>query len=736
MKKDSKMLQLDPVQKSEYRKLLKLIHPVLPVQDVLRVKNAVRSLYNAVETLSEHEKDEVFTGAISIASTVSEDVGLGASSVIAALFYRAVERGYMNLEQIRTDQGNKPAELIQGLLQISGLEMQTADDQAENFRQLLLTMAADVRVILIKLAERLIIMRGMNNLDLSTRLNISWEAFNLYAPLAHRLGLYNLKSELEDLAMKNTDPENYTLIDEKIKETARKRNRFIKEFTVPIEKELENHGFSFQIRSRTKAIWSIWNKMKKQQVDFEEVYDVFAIRIILDSEPKKEKEDCWRVYSIVTDLYQPNPLRLRDWISIPKSNGYESLHTTVIGPGGTWVEVQIRTRRMDEIAEKGFAAHWKYKGVKDDKNIEDWLLKIREMLGSTGQGDTTGILDEFRMNPLNKEVFVFTPKGDLKKFPKGATILDFAFDIHSQVGSNCVGAKVNGKNVPIRYVLQNGDRIEIIQSKAQKPKTDWLNYVVTSKAKSRIKQYLKEEIVKEAENGKEILMRRFKNWKIEYSDENIRKLLTAYKLKTAADLYYRISTEQVDLGEIKEMLTTTSQPAENKIPQPDESPAQEAPTPSLSHTDDFLLIDEKLENIDYKLAKCCTPIFGDEIFGFVTVNDGIKIHRINCPNARQLLERYGYRVVKAKWANPDSDAYFETVLRITGVDEIGVVNRLTDVISRDLKVNMRSISLESGDGLYEGTLRVLVKDKNHMEVLIHKLLKVKGVLSAVRLDNL
>jgi GTP pyrophosphokinase len=473
--------------------------------------------------------------------------------------------------------------------------------------------------------------------------------------------------------------------------------------------------------------------MKKQQVGFDEIYDVFAIRIIIDSESKNEKSDCWRVYSIVTDLYQPNPQRLRDWISVPKSNGYESLHTTVIGPGGTWVEVQIRTRRMDEIAEKGFAAHWKYKGVRDDNSLDQWLGRVRELLEMPAS-DATEILDELQRNPLNEEVFVFTPKGDLRKFPQGATVLDFAFDIHTEVGCSCVGAKVNGKNVPIRYVLRNGDKVEILQGKAQKPKSDWLDVVVTSKAKTRIRQFLKEEVVREAEHGKELLMRRMKNWKIEYNDENIRKLLDHYKLKTSSDLFYRISVHELDLADIKNILTHR-EVDEGATEQLQPAAPSETITVPQTRSEDFLIIDDKIKNVDYRLAKCCSPVPGDEIFGFVTVGEGIKIHRINCPNARQLLQKYGYRVVKAHWKYPEGAGFFEAVIRITGIDELGVINKLTDVISRDLRVNMRSLSIDAKEGIYEGFVRVMVRDKNHLNELIHRLAKVKGVLTVSRVEG-
>jgi len=728
------MNHLNSLQLSEYRSLLRILRPAFSEGEIARIKQVIRFLHQSVSEKSEDLVEKSFNQALSVASVVAGDIGLGTHSVIAALLYKAAELHIVSEHDIKNLGGDKCAELVEGLIRISSFEMQPSAGQAENFRQLLLALAADIRIILIKLAERLVVMRSMDKEDLPFRLRLAWEAFNLYAPLAHRLGLYNLKSEMEDIAMKHSDPENYFLIEQRLRETSRKRTRFIREFTTPIENELTAQGFRYEIKSRTKSVWSIWNKMKKQQVSFDEIYDVFAIRIIIDSEPKNEKSDCWRVYSIVTDLYQPNPQRLRDWISVPKSNGYESLHTTVIGPGGTWVEVQIRTRRMDDIAEKGFAAHWKYKGVRDDNSLDQWLGKVRELLEMPA-ADASEILDELQRNPLNEEVFVFTPKGDLRKFPQGATVLDFAFDIHTQVGCSCMGAKVNGKNVPIRYVLRNGDKVEILQGKSQKPKPDWLDFVVTTKAKTRIRQYLKEEVVREAEHGKELLMRRMKNWKVDYNDENIRKLLDHYKLKTSSDLFYRISVHEIDLAEVKNILTRREEPetvAESLQPA---VPAETVTVPQ-TRSEDFLVIDDKIKNVDYRLAKCCSPVPGDEIFGFVTVSEGIKIHRINCPNARQLLQKYGYRVVKAHWKYPEGTGYFEAVIRITGIDELGVINKLTDVISRDLRVNMRSLSIDAKEGIYEGFVRVMVRDKIHLNELIHRLAKVKGVLTVSRVEGM
>jgi GTP pyrophosphokinase len=540
-------------------------------------------------------------------------------------------------------------------------------------------------------------------------------------------------SEMEDLSMKYLEPEAYSSIENKLKATRTKRNRFIKEFISPLEDTLKNNRLKAEIKGRPKAISSIWRKMKKQNVDFDEVYDKFAIRVILDSKSSKEKSDCWRAYSLITDIYKPNPDRLRDWISVPKSNGYESLHTTVVIPGGEWVEVQIRTRRMDEIAERGLAAHWKYKGIKSQAGVDEWLGKIRDLLDNS-ETDTLNVIDDLRLRLDNKEIFVFTPKGDLKKFPEGSTVLDFAFDIHSDVGSTCVGARVNGKNVPIRYKMKNGDKIEITRSKNQKTNLNWLNFVVTSKARAKIKQALKEEKLKEAENGKEILKRRFKNWKIEYNDPHVRKLLSHYKYKDATELYYDIAIEKIDLLEIKDVLTNEEKPEDTKRIPVEEESLDRLLKNTIDEGTDYLVIDKKLSDVDYKLARCCNPIFGDEIFGFVTINSGITIHRLNCPNARQLMERYAYRIVKAQWKETAEEHQFLASLRITGTDDIGIVSNISEVISKDLKVNMRSFQMDSVDGLFEGTVGVFVKDTDHLKVLQRKLLKVKGVIAVKRLN--
>jgi GTP pyrophosphokinase len=579
-------------------------------------------------------------------------------------------------------------------------------------------------------------MRNLEEVNIDEQRKIASETFDLYAPLGHRLGLYTLKSELEDLSMKYSHPDMYNFILQKIEETSAERNRFIKNFVAPIKIELSKYNIDCEVKSRVKSVFSIWNKMLRHNVEFEEVYDLFAVRIIIDSNSKNEKADCWRVFSIVTSLYQPNPERMRDWISVPKSNGYESLHTTIIAPGGKWVEVQIRTQRMNEIAEKGLAAHWKYKGQREDSNLDDLLNKIRDLL-ETPDNDNLNLIDTVKLSLYSQEIFVFTPKGDLKKFPKGSTILDFAFEVHSNVGLTCVGAKVNGKSVPIRHELNNGDKVEIITSKNQKPKSDWLEFVVTSKAKAKIKLALKEEKMRDAENGKEIFKRRLRNWKIPFNDLIVSKLLKFYKLKTAIDFYSMIASEEIDMAEIKAIILTSEKEEKEGIEKISDIPIEKIIPIWNEKPEDVLVIDEKLlKNVEYKLSKCCNPIFGDEIFGFVTINEGIKIHRLHCPNARQMINRYGYRVVKARWAGTDSNTYFQAAIKLTGADEIGILSKISDIIAKDFRVNLRSINVETNEGTFEGLIKLFVKDVRHLDVLTHKLLKIKGVLNATRIDTI
>jgi guanosine-3',5'-bis(diphosphate) 3'-pyrophosphohydrolase len=669
-----------------------------------------------------------------LARMTVKELGLDAIGVSASLLVPMVEQKKIPLKEISSQVGMRTASVVEQLLRISSLDTSATQGQAENMRNLVLTLATDFRVILLQIAERLYLMRQIEVLDEKEQIALSCESRFIYSPLAHRLGLYNIMLEMEDISMSVLEKEAYQSIARKLKASTQRRNKFIRDFIKPLEEDLEKEKFRVEIKGRPKAISSIWRKMRKQKVEFEEVYDKFAIRIIIDTPLKKEKADCWRVYSIITDHYQPNPERLRDWISVPKSNGYESLHTTVVVPGGDWVEVQIRTARMNEIAEKGLAAHWKYKGIKGQAGIDQWIERVREALENS-EMEASNLMEDLKLSQFSKEIFVFTPNGDLKKFPENATVLDFAYDIHSEVGASCAGARINGRNVPIRYKLKNGDKVEILRSKTQKPKMDWLNVVVTSKAKGKIKLALKEAKLKEAEHGKEILKRRFRNWKIDFDDTNIRKVIQHFKYKDAIDLYYDVSTEKVVLLEIKELLTAGEKVTEHKPEKIDDQAVERLAGPSTAESGDFLVIDEKLANIDYKLAPCCNPILGDSIFGFVTISSGITIHRTNCPNAQQMLSRYGYRVVKARWNTSEKGAFFPVTLRITGMDDLGIVSNVSDVISKDLQVNMRSISIDSNDGMFEGSITLFVKDTQHLEALIRKLKKVKGVLNIKRLEN-
>ena len=720
---------------SQYKLLIQDCTPISSAGELKKISEAFRMVNDACKNSPKKMGELSIFHSLSIAKIVANEIGLGGSGVIAALIVDFVNDNTFSIPEIQVKFGPKVTEIIEGLNKIFKIKAEKTSTQADNLRNLILTLSSDIRVVLIKIAERLYVMRMLDRLPTEEQIMIASETSYIYAPLAHRLGLYNMMSEMEDITMKYLEPEPYNNIAGKLKSTNVKRNKFIKEFIRPIENEFEKYKIKAEVKGRPKAISSIWRKMKKQKVEFEEVYDKFAIRIILDSPVKSEKADCWRAYSIITDIYKPNPLRMRDWISVPKSNGYESLHTTVIVPGGDWVEVQIRSGRMNEIAEKGFAAHWKYKGIKGEKGVDEWLGKVRELIENPDT-DAVNLIDDFKLNLYSKEIFVFTPTGDLKKFPEGATVLDFAFDVHSAVGSSCVGAKINGKNVPIRYPLKNGDKVEIIRSKNQKPNIDWLNFVATSKAKSKIKIALKEEKLKESENGREIIKRRFKNWKIEYQDSNIRKILQHFKYNDAIDMYFDVAIGKLDLLEIKDIITESDRPVDSK-PVPIEHVAVEKLIKSSkAESEDYLIIDNTMTNVEYRLGKCCNPIFGDNIFAFVTIGTGITIHRLNCPNARQLISRYGYRVLKARWKQTDGTHNFTATLKVTGIDNIGIISNISDVISKDLKVHMRSLAINSNDGLFEGTITVFINDTAHLDALLKRLEKVKGVLTVKRIDSL
>ncbi|MBN2523335.1 MAG: bifunctional (p)ppGpp synthetase/guanosine-3',5'-bis(diphosphate) 3'-pyrophosphohydrolase [Bacteroidales bacterium] len=679
-------------------------------------------------------KKDVIISVLDASKIAVNEIGLGYTSIIGLFVYHARVKEKIAADTIKKNFGDAVETIADGLAKVSDIKKETTSSQAENFRRLLLSLAKDVRVILIRLAEQTELMREMKQMTEEERIRVAAEASYLYAPLAHRLGLYLIKSEMEDISLKYTNRSEYNMIARKLAETMKTRNKFIDEFIQPLKNTLNKQGFVYDIIGRPKSIFSIWIKMKRKGVQFEDIYDLFAIRIILKSELTNEKADCWQAYSAVTDIYQPNPLRLRDWISIPKTNGYESLHTTVIGPDGRWVEVQIRTERMNEIAEKGVAAHWKYKGLDGEQGLEEWLRKIREIL-ETPEPDADSFIDDFKLSLYSKEIFVFTPKGDLRKFPEGASVLDFAYDIHTDVGSTCIGARVNGKTMPIRYKMQNGDRIEILTAKNQFPKLDWLNFVVTSKAQKKIRQQLNEDKVKEAENGKEIIKRRFKNWKIDYTDDAIRKLLKHYKLPNAQEFYCDISLNKIDLSEVKEVVSAQAEKPEDETSVLEDLEVTRKPAGKKPPPEDYLIIDEKVANIDFKLAKCCSPIMGDPIFGFVTINEGIKIHRINCPNAVQLIGKYGYRVVKAKWTRKGPEPIFPVNIIVTGEDYSRILKSVSEVLAKDLKVNVRSIAIDEQEGMFIGKINLLVRNIQHLDALISQLSSIKGIYSVSRAER-
>ncbi|MGD0341323.1 MAG: RelA/SpoT family protein [Bacteroidales bacterium] len=723
-------MELEKIQ-SGYRALLRASRNSVAAEDNKVIRRALDLAMKACGDNIILTGEPQILHALSVARIIAGEMGLGLTSIITALLHDSYNNLGISKDDLEKEFGKKVVEILNGFSRVTGIDSMQSSYQAENFRKLLLSLADDVRVILIKLVERLEYMRNLDNAPEKERLPLASETYFLYAPLAHRLGFYNIKSELEDLAVKYLEPEQYKFIENRLKQTTASRNRFIREFSVPLQEELEKNNFRFTIKSRTKSIHSIMLKMKKQGVDFEEVYDLFAVRIVIKSDEKSEKSECWRAYSVVTDLYQPNPSRLRDWISVPKSNGYESLHTTVIGPRGRWVEVQIRSERMDEIAEIGLAAHFRYKGLKGEGGLDTWLTKMREILESS-EKEETAFLDQVRSGLYTDEVFVFTPKGDLRQLPAGATVLDFAFDIHTAVGASCVGGKVNGKNVTIRYVLQNGDHVDILRSKNQKPKQDWLSFVVTTKARTKIKQVLNEDKVRAAAEGKEILVRRFKNWKIPYGDTVIQKLINHYDLKTAQDLYFLIESGKIELLEIKEILLKEEAPA---LPGPSVLPSEKE-TRELpeSQYSDFLVIEDRVEGLDYRLAKCCNPVFGDSIFGFVTISEGIKIHRRGCPNAHNMMSRYPYRVVSAKWTKSKTAPSFVASVKITGVEDIGMVNRIADILAVN-NVTIRSFNYKMDDGLFEGMLNIMVPNNNVLHGIMKKIQSAKGILKVTRSDS-
>ncbi len=665
-----------------------------------------------------------------------EEIGLGRDAVLATLLYISFSRLQDELDMAEKQYGKSVVTIIRGLQKVHELYKKTPKIESENFRNLLLSFAEDMRVILIMIADRVNIMRQIRDTNnLEAQREIAEEASYLYAPLAHKLGLYRLKSELEDLSLKYLEHDAYYMIKENLNTTKKARDQYIDAFIAPISKKLEQAGLKFHMKGRTKSIHSIWQKMKKQKCGFNGIYDLFAIRIILDSPLEQEKMQCWQTYSIITDMYQPNPKRLRDWLSVPKSNGYESLHITVLGPQNKWVEVQIRTERMDSIAENGVAAHWRYKGVKSEgSGLDSWLADIRQALES---GDDMEMMDQFKMDLSEDEVYVFTPKGDLYKLPSGATVLDFAYYIHSAIGGRCVGARINNKNVPIRERLHSGDQVEILTQANQTPKPDWLNIVKTSRAKSKLRLALKDSQMKEISFAKELLERRLKNRKIEFEESVVSHLIKKLGYKQVSDFYMDIAHDHLDITSVIEKYVevrnfdlglnapaATRSAEEFTFDNPNELIAK--------GNDDVLVIDKNLKGIDYSLAKCCNPIYGDDIFGFVTVSGGIKVHRTNCPNADELRRRFGYRIVKARWSGKGQSQY-SIVLRVIGNDDLGIVNNITSIISKEEKIIMRSINIDSHDGLFSGNIAISVEDTSKLELLVKKLRTVKGVKQVVRL---
>ena len=717
-----------------YRALLRVLKAKLKPGDKILLRNAFEMAAEAHKTMRRKSGEPYILHPLAVAKICVEEIGLGIRSTICALLHDTVEDTDVTLEDINREFGPEIAKIVDGLTKISTVMDANSSQQAENFKKILLTLTDDPRVILIKLADRLHNMRTMDSMKREKQLKVSSETVYVYAPLAHRMGLYSIKTEMEDLAMKYMEPDTYRYIAQKLQETKRERTRYINDFIRPLKQKLERTGLQFEIYGRPKSIHSIWNKIKKKGVSFEEVYDLFAIRIIVDAAPEKEKEDCWKVYSIITDAYNPSPERLRDWLSNPKSNGYEALHTTVMGPQGKWVEVQIRTKRMNEIAEKGLAAHWKYKeGAVDESRFDQWFHQIREAL-STQDSSSLDFLQDFKTSFLAEEIYVYTPKGDVKMLPVGASALDFAFSVHTAVGSKCIGAKVNHKLVPISHKLRSGDQIEIITSAKQKPNPEWLNFVVTSKAKNKIKDTLKEEKRTIAEDGKYTLQKKLEAIGASMSQSNLEELASFYKLNSSLDLLYEIAQKKIDLRELKEFTVAGDKLQAPKPVKPAEEKT-DIPEKQASKKDTELIIfGESSDRIMYTLANCCKPIPGDDVFGFITTGEGLKIHRTTCPNATRLMANYGHRVVKTKWAK-NKEISFLTGLKIIGLDDVGVIHKITNLISGEMKVNISAMTIEAKDGIFEGNLKVFVHDKEELEKLVDALLSLPGIERVDRFDT-
>jgi GTP diphosphokinase / guanosine-3',5'-bis(diphosphate) 3'-diphosphatase len=718
-----------------YRALLRALKEKLKPGDKELLRRAFEMAAEAHRTMRRKSGEPYILHPLNVAMICVEEIGLGIRSSICALLHDTVEDTDISLQDVQREFGSEITKIVDGLTKISNVLDTNTSQQAENFKKILLTLTDDPRVILIKLADRLHNMRTLDSMKREKQLKVASETVYVYAPLAHRMGLYNIKTEMEDLAMKYMEPDSYKYIAQKLQETKRERTRFINDFIKPLKEKLEAGKFNFEIYGRPKSIHSIWNKMKKKGVAFEEVYDLFAIRIILNSPPEKEKEDCWKVYSMITDEYNPSPERLRDWLSNPKSNGYEALHTTVMGPQGKWVEVQIRTKRMNDIAEKGLAAHWKYKeGANEENRFDKWFHQIREVLTSQ---DTNSIdfLQDFKVSFLAEEIYVYTPRGDVKMLPVGATALDFAFAVHTAVGVKCIGAKVNHKLVPLGHKLRSGDQIEIITSAKQKPNSEWLNMVVTSKAKTKIKDSLKEEKRAIAEEGKYILQRKLEGMGAAMNQSNLEELAEYYKLQSGLDLLYEIAIKKIDLKELKEFTVSGDRIIPPKVIKAPVEEKHEHDVQKYNKKETELVIfGESSDKIMYSLANCCKPIPGDDVFGFITQGEGLKIHRTNCPNAARLLSNYGHRVVKTKWVK-NKEISFLTGIKIIGMDDVGVINKITNLISGDLKININALTIEAREGLFMGNIKVYVHDKDELDLLVERLKKLPGIESVDRYDT-
>lgn len=725
----------------EYRALLRGLKKSLKKGDKTLLRHAFEVALEAHRNTRRKSGEPYILHPLAVARIVVEEIGLGVTSAICALLHDTVEDTELTLKDMEREFSVPIAKIIDGLTKISNVVDIKGDTtlQAENFRKILLTLADDPRVILIKLADRLHNMRTLDSMNREKQLKISSETTYIYAPLAHRLGLYEIKSEMEDLAMKYTQPEIYQDLARSLNETKRDRARYINDFIKPIKEELTANGFEFEIYGRPKAIHSIWNKMRKKNVTFEEVYDLFAIRIILKSPQEREKEDCWKVYSIITNIYRPSPERLRDWISVPKGNGYEALHTTVMGRGGRWVEVQIRSDRMNEIAEKGLAAHWKYKeGINtgQENKLESFLIHLREILNNPDT-DTIDFIQDFKLDLFTEEIYIYTPKGDMRVLPKGATALDFAFDIHTHLGMHCIGAKVNYKLVPLSHVLDSGDQVEVITSSKQNPSEEWLNFLVTAKGKSKVKDYLKEEKRKIAEDGKELLKKRLESIKVSMSQQNLNEVMLHYKKAAALDLFYAIAVGAIDLNELKDFIIHA-----DKIAHPGKELKLETKNLNGNHEEgvkgkpakgELVIFGEHGDKVLYKLAHCCQPIPGDSVFGFATAGEGLKIHRTDCPNAAKLLANFGHRIVKTKWAK-NKEISFLAGVRILGLDDVGVIQKITNIISGELKMNMRSLSIDSNDGIFDGKIMIYVHDREELNDLCNRLGALDGIHKIERLE--